>query len=311
MKVYITGIAGFIGYHTAIYLQEQGHKVVGCDNFNDYYDPDLKQKRASMLAERQIKVIDKDILNIKGNSFKDVDILLHLAAYAGVRASLEAPTKYVETNIIGTQNIIDVCTKKNIPVVYASSSSVCAGNDMPFKEDSTFLHHSNPYSWTKYANECMFKSSKLPASAGLRFFTVYGPWGRPDMALFDFANKIMKQEPIDLYNFGNMKRDFTYIKDIVQGVYILLKLVYNSTDTTHEIYNIGYGRMEGLRTYVGHLEKGLGKTTHHNLVPAHPADAICTWSDITKIKALGYEPTTSIEVGVKEFTKWYKEYYNE
>ena len=310
MKVFITGIAGFIGYHTAIYLQEQGHKVVGCDNFNDYYNPDLKHERARMLEERQIKVNDLDILKVTSNNLRSVDVVLHLAAYAGVRASLEAPTKYVETNIIGTQNIIDVCTKKNIPVVYASSSSVCAGADMPFKEDSAFTHHSNPYSWTKYANECMFKSSKLPMSVGLRFFTVYGPWGRPDMALFDFANKIMNDKPIELYNFGNMKRDFTYVDDIVQGVYILLKLVYNSTDTTHEIYNIGYGKMESLLNYVEHLEKGLGKTTHHKLVPAHPADAKATWSDTSKLQALGYKPTTSIKDGVKQFTKWYKEYYN-
>lgn len=311
MKVYITGIAGFIGYHTAIYLQEHGHTVEGCDTFTDFDgNGQIKIDRSELLEERQIKIDPLSIGHIGVDTIKNFDVVLHLAAHAGVRASLANPTQYVQTNIIETQHLIDICTKKNVPIVYASSSSVAAGADMPFKEDSAFTHHSNPYSWTKYANECMFKSSGLPMSVGLRFFTVYGPWGRPDMALFSFANKIMNNEPIELYNFGNMRRDFTYVKDIVQGVYILLKLVYNSTDTTHEIYNIGYGKMEQLSTYVQFLEFGLNKTAEKKLVPAHPADAKATWSDITKIKALGYEPTTSIEDGVKEFTKWYKEYYN-
>jgi len=311
MKVYITGIAGFIGYHTAIHLNEQGHEVVGCDNFNDYYDPELKYDRADMLNARGIAVDAMDLCDICSSDIHGMDMVLHLAGYAGVRDSLANPYEYIQNNVVDTQILIDVCTKYDVPIVYASSSSVCAGADMPFKEDSPFHHHSNPYAWSKYVNECQFKSSNLPTAIGLRFFTVYGPWGRPDMALHTFADQITAGRQIELYNYGNMKRDFTYVKDIVKGVYIALKLCYNRSIKLNDIYNIGYGKMENLTTYVEELEKNLGKVAVAKLlVPAHPADALATWSDISKLSALGYKPTTSIVEGIKEFTDWYKEYYN-
>ena len=309
MSVYITGMAGFIGFHTALKLHEQGHKVSGCDNFNDYYDKRLKQDRADLLGDKGIHVDFLDIYYMESETLKDVDIVLHLAAHAGVRSSLANARDYIDTNILGTQLLIDACTEGEIPVVYASSSSVCAGNDMPFKEDSTFTHHSNPYSWSKYVNECQFKHSLLPWSIGLRFFTVYGPWGRPDMALFHFADRITEGKPIELYNHGNMQRDFTYVDDAVEGVYIALLLCYNRQIEKHNIYNIGFGQSRSLEDYVQLLEKGLNKTAEKILVPAHEADALATWADITKISKLGYQPTTSIEVGVRKFTEWYKEYY--
>lgn len=309
MKVYITGIAGFIGYHTACFLREHGHEVTGCDNYNDYYDVDLKRHRAKLLNYRQITIDELDINDMTSDSLGDSEIVLHLAAYAGVRASLEDPYSYIQTNIVGTQRVIDACTEANVPVLYASTSSVGSGVDLPFTEDSPFTHHKNPYAWSKYNNECQFKHSKLPESAGLRFFTVYGPWGRPDMALFTFADLMTKGEPIELYNYGKMKRDFTYVKDIVQGVYIVMKEVYNRQEQRHELYNIGYGKMEELVDYVEILEEGLGIVAEKKLVPHHPADVLASWADITKISALGYKPTTSIRDGVSAFTDWYKEYY--
>jgi len=314
MKVLITGIAGMIGFHTAQKLSAEGWDVVGVDNFNPYYNPDLKEDRAAILRDIGVSILRADIQNfdkhVESNTIMDdVDVVLHLAAYANPRHSFEEPQHYIDTNITGTQRIIEVLQRKNIPCVYASSSCVMHGQPLPWNEHDRPAHQNNPYGWSKRSNECQFMHSTLPRSMGLRFFTVYGPYGRPDMALFKFTDKIVKGEPIDLYNFGDMKRDFTYVGDIVDGIEIVLNKIVEDTDSYHEIYNIGYGQQVQLLDFVDHIEKNLDRKAIRNLVPAHPADTPETWSDTTKLQQLGYKPTTPISEGVEKFVSWYKEYY--
>lgn len=312
MKIFITGIAGMIGFHSAKFFAQQGWEVTGIDNFNTYYDPDLKEDRALILRkEYGINTIFGDIQEFYKvrEELKDVDVVLHLAAYANPRHSFEEPQHYIDTNITGTQRIIETCENECIPVVYASSSCVMHGQPLPWNEHDHPAHQNNPYGWSKRANECQFMHSKIARSAGLRFFTVYGPYGRPDMALFKFTDNIVKGKPIDLYNFGDMKRDFTYVDDIVQGIGLVVDKVTSDTDTYHEIYNIGYGQQVQLLDFVDYIEKNLGRTADRNLVPAHPADTPETWSDTTKLQLLGYNPTTPIAEGVEKFVEWYKEYY--
>lgn len=305
-KVYITGIAGFIGFHTAKKLSDEGYEVSGVDNFNSYYDSDLKRARA--------KILEKDYdIYIEYCDLRDVSLdrhyaVIHLAAYAGVRHSLENPQTYIDNNITGTQTILTQCERLNMPVVYASSSSVMQGQITPWTEVAPiFGKLSNPYAWSKYVNECQFASSKI-VSAGLRFFTVYGPYGRPDMALQSFADSITKDEAIDIYNNGDMQRDFTYVDDIVQGIQLVLENLL-SQDNQHEIYNIGSGKKNELMDYIGCLESELGKVAVKNYLPMHPADAKSTQANISKIQKLGYEPSTNIEDGIKLFVNWYKKYY--
>lgn len=314
-KIAITGMAGFIGFHLAQKLHSEGHHVIGFDNYNDYYNPELKRARAEELVNltgivvEQGDLRDAEFMN-DWIRFKRPDVVIHLAAYAGVRHSMDDPGSYVQNNIVGTHNLIEACTHHGVgKVVYASTSCVMAGNPLPWKEDEKLGYQKNPYGYSKATNEAQFIASVIPSTVGLRFFTVYGPWGRPDMALFDFSNNIVAGKPIKLFNNGDMIRDFTYVDDIVQGINIVIDKVI-SEDEINEVYNIGYGEQVQLMDFVNHIEYNLGRKGEHELVPMHPADTHQTWSDTTKLQKLGYKPTTSIGYGVEKFIKWYKEYYN-
>mgnify|MGYP001299267777 FL=1 len=307
MKIFITGIAGFIGFHLARELKAYGHDVLGCDNYNGMYSPHLKMDRCKVLEMAEIPVKNVDIGFLNEAAVEDSDIIVHLAAWAGVRHSLEQPNIYTKNNILGTQGVIDIAEKLNIPVVYASSSSVYAGQKPPFMEDMNFKHHLNPYAWTKYVNECQFKHSNLPSSIGFRFFTVYGSYGRPDMALHKFTDKIVRDQPIEVFGHGKMSRDFTYVQDIVNGVQLLIDKVHRID--SHEIYNIGSGESVPLMNFVRLIEENLGRKAKVNYVDMHPADIQHTLADITEIKRLGYRPMTSIETGIRSFISWYKDYY--
>ena len=294
-KIYITGIAGFIGFHTAEKLAMAGYEVGGVDNFNDYYDPQLKHDRAKILEDKYgIKTYNHDIEIIPWrHHLENYDAVIHLAAHAGVRHSLENPQMYIDTNITGTQRLIHACEEYEIPVVYASSSTV----------DSD---HLNPYAWSKYVNEKQFETSKLLA-AGLRFYTVYGEYGRPDMALGLFAEAMSQGKAIDIYNEGDMQRDFTYVGDLVDGIHIVLEnLLLTPAINHHEIYNLGTGKSNELMDYIECLEDELGRVSLKNYLPMHPADVKSTRADITKIQGLGYNPTTTIQEGVKYFADWFK-----
>jgi UDP-glucuronate 4-epimerase len=313
MKYYITGINGFIGFTLARKLSELGHEVTGIDNMNHYYDVSLKIARNRILVkEHGIRsnygsILSNGDLNHTLSKEKP-DIVIHLAAYAGIRNSIENPNQYINNNVTGTQNLINACEKYGIEnVLYASTSSVMADNKIwPWNEQERLGEMLSPYAYTKQSNEHQFKISKIKNTMGLRFFTVYGPWGRPDMALFTFANKIVAGEPIDVYNYGNMKRDFTYVDDIVQGIFGLLEQIPKGD----EIFNIGYGKQVGLMEFITEIEKNLGRTAEKNMLPMHPADSKETWSDTSKLYNLtGYNPKTSVADGVKEFIDWYKSYY--
>jgi len=313
MKYYITGINGFIGFTLAKKLSELGHEVTGIDNMNHYYDVSLKIARNRILVkEHGIRsnygsVLSNGDLNHTLSKEKP-DVVIHLAAYAGIRNSIENPNQYITNNVTGTQNLINACEKYGIEnVLYASTSSVMADNKIwPWNEQERLGEMLSPYAYTKQSNEHQFKISKIKNTMGLRFFTVYGPWGRPDMALFTFANKIVAGEPIDVYNYGNMKRDFTYVDDIVQGIFGLLDQIPEGD----EIFNIGYGKQVGLMEFITEIEKNLGRTAEKNMLPMHPADSKETWSDTSKLYNLtGYNPKTSVVDGVKEFIDWYKSYY--
>ena len=311
MKIFITGQAGMIGFHSALAFKNAGWDVKGLDNFNDYYDVKLKQDRATILREEGIETHTGDIQNFTmlEDDVKDYDCILHLAAYANPRHALAEPQPYIDTNITGTQRIVEVAENHDIPVVYASSSCVMHGQPLPWHEHDRPLHQNNPYGLSKRANECQFMHSKLSRSAGLRFFTVYGPYGRPDMALFSFTDSIVAGKPIELYNYGDMKRDFTFVDDIVQRIELVVDEIVESNETYHEIYNIGHGTQVELVDFVDEIEKNLGRKTERLLVAAHPADTPETWSDTTKLRKLGYVPTTPVPVGVEKFITWYKEYY--
>ena len=316
-SIFITGIAGMIGFHTAKKYKELGWDVWGVDNFNDYYDIELKNDRADILEDMGVTVNDDDIRDIYDGfvgAMDTTDVILHLAAYANPRHALEDPQPYIDTNITGTQELIKLAEVTNTPVVYASSSCVMHGQPLPWNEHDKGAHQNNPYGWSKYVNECQFAHSNLDRTTGLRFFTVYGPYGRPDMALFKFTDAIVKGKPLTLYNYGDMKRDFTYVEDIVQGITLVVDEITSNDNeyegSKHEIYNIGYGQQVQLMDFVHAIENELDRKGEYELVPAHPADTPETWSDTTKLQKLGYKPTTPISEGVREFVAWYKEYYN-
>jgi len=305
-KIYITGIAGFIGFHLAEKLAMEGYEVGGMDNFNDYYDPQLKRDRALLLKakfdmpiyEANIETVNWNKLwkNINWESLGDYDAVIHLAAHAGVRHSLENPQMYIDTNISATQKLIKACEEHELPVIYASSST--ADSD-----------HLNPYAWSKYVNEKQFASSKL-LSSGLRFYTVYGEYGRPDMALHTFADLMSQGKAIDIYNHGDMQRDFTYVGDLVKGIHIILENMLNQPqENRHELYNLGTGKSNELMDYIECLENQLGRVSLKNYLPMHPADVKSTQADITKAQALGYNPTTTIYEGIKHFADWFKSMY--
>jgi len=310
MRILITGMAGFIGFHTAMKFKEMGHDVFGFDNLNSYYDPILKINRKDVLLRDYN--INCEFLDLRDRSelFRFVegvrpDLVIHLAAMAGVRYSMEHPIDYIENNCVGSQNLIDACENSKIKnVIYASTSCVMHGNPLPWREYETFQKQINPYGYTKCINESQFHISKIPNAVGLRFFTVYGPWGRPDMALFDFTKNILEGNPITLFNNGDMKRDFTYVDDIVAGIYIVANNM-----SERNLYNIGFGRQVELEHFVDSIENSLGKKAIRQYGPKHPADAKETWSDTTKLQSIGYNPSTPIEVGVERFVQWYKDYY--
>tara|TARA_E500000178_G_C17017147_1_gene753592 strand:+ start:217 stop:1185 length:969 start_codon:yes stop_codon:yes gene_type:complete len=320
MKIFITGIAGMIGFHTAKALLKEGHDVWGIDNLNPFYDPSLKQRRIDILIENGMPenqwikedICKPDSIAVINQPDKPFDMVLHLAAYPSTRHSMEVPELYIQSNIMGTSNIIKQCEKYSIPVVYASTSCVMHGQPLPWKEELAKVHYqNNPYGWSKYANECQFNHSTLPATVGLRFFTAYGPYGRPDMALFEFTRKIVAGDPITAFNNGDMQRDFTYVEDIVQGVIIVLKAFHaGKFEKKHEIFNIGYGEKVQLMDFIRLIEKHLARKANILFGPLHPADTPVTWSDTRKIQKLGYKPTTSIREGVAKFIEWYKGYYN-
>jgi len=330
--VLVTGAAGFIGFNLIKSLLSDGYQVIGIDNINDYYDPSLKYARlaqlgllasdltliksgkANMAKTANIVFYKLDICDLEGlkTVFAEwsVDKICHLAAQAGVRYSITNPFAYQKANSEGFLNIIECARHNKVKnFVYASSSSVYGGNTkFPFSESDPVDNPVSLYAATKKANELVAHTYShlygLP-TIGLRFFTVYGPWGRPDMALFLFTKAIMADQPIDVYNYGKMIRNFTYIDDIIQGVRASL-----DHKCKYEIFNIGNDRAEELLDFIKEIEKNVGKKAKMNMLPIQPGDVPKTIADLTHIREkLGYEPTTNIDVGIKNFVDWYKSYY--
>lgn len=309
-KVFITGIAGFIGFHTALKYKANGWEVSGVDNFNDYYDPGLKESRKEILWSKDINVVNMDIRSKDLTSLMvefQPDLVIHLAASAGVRVSLEEPLQYIDNNIHGTQCVINSCETAGVDnVIYASTSCTMEGNPLPWNETDKVGAQLSPYGYTKLTNEHQFHVSKIKNAVCLRFFTVYGPYGRPDMALFTFTKNILEDKPITVYNNGDMKRDFTYVDDIVQGVWLV-----SQNMTPRDTYCLGNGKQVELMDFIREIEKNVGNgQATYDFQPAHPADAKETWSDTTKISQLGYASTTDVADGVRNFVEWYKEYYD-
>ncbi|MEA2061258.1 MAG: NAD-dependent epimerase [Thermodesulfobacteriota bacterium] len=328
MRVLVTGAAGFIGYYLSRALLEAGNKVVGIDNLNTYYDVNLKKDRLKNLAPYDSFEFSRtDIADSRGinDLFKNnrFDMVVNLAAQAGVRYSIENPGAYVESNLVGFANILEAC-RHAMPdhLIYASSSSVYGGNrKMPFSVKDMVDHPVSLYAATKKSNELMAHAYAhlygLPVT-GLRFFTVYGPWGRPDMAYFKFTRSILEGRPIDVYNNGNMKRDFTCIDDIVKGV---VRVMHNipvpgrdqletGTSAPFKIYNIGHNRPVPLMTFIETLEDLLGKKAEKNMLPLQPGDVPSTYADIGPLTAeTGFKPRTPLREGLSAFVKWYKSYY--
>lgn len=313
-KILVTGSAGFIGSQLINRLIQKGHKASGIDNFNSHlYNFKLKHDRHEEFTH---KLYDRDIRS--GLLIEHVarheppDIVIHLAAHAGVRDSFGNEGEYHSNNIDGTQNLIDKFKKysPNTKFIYASTSSVYGGTPISengWIEEDIRGHQLNAYAYTKFVNECQFKTSGLQ-NVGLRFFTVYGPWGRPDMALFQFTKNILDGRPISLYNYGNMKRDFTYIDDILDGIEIVLEKFDAGEIESNEIFNIGRGEQVDLLDFVSAIENCCGKKAITELVEKHPADTVETWSSTKKLEAYGYKPKTSIKEGVREFYEWYVDY---
>ena len=333
MKVLITGTAGFIGSQLALRLLARGDEVVGIDNLNDYYDVSLKEARLSRLhphkgfTDVRIGIEDKPAMEEVFATHRP-DRVINLAAQAGVRYSLENPHSYVESNIVGFMNILEGCRHNDVEhLVYASSSSVYGANThMPFSIHNNVDHPLSMYAATKKANELMAHTYShlygLPTT-GLRFFTVYGPWGRPDMALFLFTRKILAGEPIDVFNHGKHRRDFTYIDDIVEGVIRTLDKVAEpnpdwngkhpdpgTSNAPYRLYNIGNNQPVELMHYIKVLEDCLGKKAEMNMLPLQPGDVPDTYADVEDlVKEVGYKPATSVEDGVARFVEWYRDYY--
>jgi UDP-glucuronate 4-epimerase len=333
MKMLVTGAAGFIGFHTAKMLLSRGDEVVGIDNMNSYYDPALKAARLEIL-ERQpnfrfarLDIADRAAIEatFERERFQRV---VHLAAQAGVRHSIEHPHAYIDSNVTGFLHIIEGCRRNDVEhLVYASTSSVYGANTkMPFSVRQSVDHPLTLYAATKKANELMAHSYSnlygLPTT-GLRFFTVYGPWGRPDMALFLFTKCILEDKPIDVFNFGHHKRDFTYVDDIVRGVVAAVDNVAkpnpawdsanpdpSTSRAPYRIYNIGNERPVELLEYISILEKCLNRTAKKNLLPMQLGDVSESWADVTELaRDTGYRPATPVAEGVARFVEWYLGYY--
>ena len=336
MKVLVTGAAGFIGYHLCEALLQKNLKVIGLDNINDYYDVNLKYRRLEKLgisrnSAEKFNVTSKS--ETHGNRFsfvrmelenrealpklfeeENIQIVCNLAAQAGVRYSLENPETYIDSNIVGFLNILECCRHFEIEhLVYASSSSVYGLNEkIPFSTDDSVDHPISLYAASKKSNELMAHTySHLYgfATTGLRFFTVYGPWGRPDMALFLFTDAIVNDRPIKVFNHGKMERDFTYVDDIVEGVVRVLTRPTEGRDF-YKIYNIGNNNSVKLNDFIEAIEEQIGKKAEKELLPMQPGDVYRTWADVDNlIEDYGYRPNTPITKGVKKFVDWYKEFY--
>ncbi len=345
MKILVTGAAGFIGSHVCLSLLERGDDVVGLDNLNDYYSVTLKEARLKRIEEfcqsaiaskkpcGEFQFVKMDLADRPGMEtlFKDskFDKVIHLAAQAGVRYSIENPYAYIDSNIVGFLNVLEGCRHNNVKhLVYASSSSVYGANEsLPFSVHDNVDHPLSLYAASKKSNELMAHTYSnlydLPTT-GLRFFTVYGPWGRPDMALFLFTKAILAGEPIKVFNYGKHTRDFTYIDDIVEGVIRTTdktaKVNQNWTGTKPDpassnapwrLYNIGNNNPVELLTYIETLEKALGKTAEKELLPLQPGDVPDTYADVQAlVDDVGYKPNTSIEEGIGRFVEWYLEYFD-
>ena len=333
MKVLITGAAGFIGSDLALRLLERGDEVIGIDNLNDYYDPGLKEARLARTREHpaftdvRIDIEDRPGMAELFEQHKP-DGVVNLAAQAGVRYSLENPNAYIDTNVVGFMNILEGCRHNDVKhLVYASSSSVYGSNTkMPFSVHDNVDHPVSIYAATKKANELMAHTYshlyRIPTT-GLRFFTVYGPWGRPDMALFKFTQKILAGEPIDVFNYGKHRRDFTYIDDIVEGVIRTLDHIPEpnpdwsgdhpdsaSSTAPYALYNIGNNEPVELMHYIEVLEDCLGKKAEKNLLPLQPGDVPDTYADVEDlVKDVDYKPDMSVEQGVANFVAWYRDFY--
>lgn len=339
MKILVTGTAGFIGFHLSKHLLEIGHQVIGLDNINSYYDVNLKYARLQVLGISQkqaqgngnkiksniypeyqfikLNLEDSDALPVLFKNEK-FDVVCHLAAQAGVRFSLENPETYIQSNIVGFLNILECCRHHNIKhLVYASSSSVYGLNKkIPFETSDNTDQPASLYAATKKSNELMAHSYShlfdLPTT-GLRFFTVYGPWGRPDMALFLFTKAILMGNPIDVYNHGDMARDFTFIDDICEGVVKILEAPLDKRKKANEfykIYNIGNSKSVKLLDFILTIEKILEKTAVKNLLPMQPGDVPSTWANVNDlVKDYNYRPNTPIKIGIQKFIEWYRDYY--
>ncbi|WP_372798414.1 NAD-dependent epimerase [Pontiella sp.] len=316
MKILVTGAAGFIGSHVAHALLDAGHEVAGLDNFNDYYPVPLKDARHARLERRdgyaghRLDLADRDGVE---RLFKEasIDRVCHLAAQAGVRYSLENPHAYEQSNLAGHLNILEACRHHDIDrLVYASSSSVYGGNKkVPFSESDPVNHPVSLYAATKKANELMTHAyTHLYGfqSVGLRFFTVYGPWGRPDMAYWLFTDAMLKGRSIKVFNHGEMKRDFTYIDDIVQGVTASL---FADGLAPYEIFNLGNNQPERLMDMIAYLGEALGIEPQMDMLPMQPGDVPITYADITSAQSkLGYQPVTDLKSGLQQFVSWYREW---
>ena len=332
-KILITGSAGFIGFSVSKYLLKRGHNIVGIDNHNDYYDPTMKESRLKKLKEYtnyqhyRVDLIDKKNIDEIFNKYKPNKVI-NLAAQAGVRYSMKNPLAYINSNILGFAHILENCHQHGIEhLVYASTSSVYGANTKtPFSEHDSANHPLSVYAASKKSNELMAHSYsylyQMPTT-GLRFFTVYGPWGRPDMALFKFTKAILEEKPIDVFNYGKHTRDFTYIDDIVEGVIKTLDNPSKGNDNWNSdqpdpatskapwrIYNIGNNNPVQLMDYIDVLEKTLGKKAKINFLPLQPGDVQDTYSNTDNLnEKFNYKPSTSVIDGISKFVKWYKDYY--
>lgn len=335
MKILVTGAAGFIGFFTAKRLLERGDSVIGLDNFNDYYDVALKDARAAILADydnfsmARIDLADRDAMEKLFDNEK-FDKVVHLGAQAGVRYSIENPHSYIDSNVVGTLHVLEGCRHNDVEhLVFASSSSVYGANTtMPFSIHQNVDHPLALYGATKKANELMAHTYsnlyQLPTT-GLRFFTVYGPFGRPDMAPIKFTKSILEGKPIDVYNYGHHSRDFTYVDDIVEGV---IRTMDNTaipnehwdpsvpdpgtSQAPYRIYNIGNQKPVELMRFIELIEENVGKKAEKNLLPMQPGDVKDTWADTADLTAdVGYQPSTPVEVGVRNFVEWYLEFYKD
>jgi len=330
MKVFVTGSAGFIGFHLAELLLQRGHAVCGFDGMTNYYDVSLKERRNAILRQHPAfegvtaMLEDRLALQKTMEEFRP-DVVVHLAAQAGVRHSIEAPRSYIESNIVGTFNLLEVCRAVSPRhVLLASTSSVYGANThMPYAERDKADTQVSFYAATKKATEVLAHAwshtHKMPISM-FRFFTVYGPWGRPDMALFKFTANILEGKPIDVYNHGDMWRDFTYVTDLVEGIRLLIDAVPGGPETRVDgdslsevapfrVVNIGNSKKERLEDFIGAIERAVGKRAERHYLPMQPGDMAATWADATLLERLtGYRPNTDIMSGVERFVDWYRSY---